>query len=154
MRRMITAAVALAALATPASLFMVGGSTVAGATPKSLVCTGLSGSSSGTVTISKCAVPTADKATYASASAKATTLITGGSIKWTSSGKTTIFKIKVKSSTGCAGGALTEIATGSVTGGTAATAVTSVGQPVSLKVCVQTTGTKAISLYPGTKADI
>jgi hypothetical protein len=150
---MITAAVALAALATPASLFVVGGSTVAGAaTPKSLVCTGLSGNAKSTVTISKCAVPTADKTLYASASAKASALLTGGTITWTSSKKTTIFKIKVTSTTGCAAGDKSELATGSVTGGTAASAVTSVGQKVSLKVCVSSTD--AITLFPHTTASI
>ena len=43
MRRTIVAAAALAALAMPASLVVVGGSTVAGATPKSLVCSTVSG---------------------------------------------------------------------------------------------------------------
>jgi hypothetical protein len=152
MRRMIIAAAALAALATPASLFVVGGSTMAGATPKSLVCTKLSGTSTGTVTISGCAVPTADKTTYASASGKSSSLAKGGTVTWKSSGKTTIFKVTVKASTGCPTGDLTEKATGSVTGGTAATAVTSKSQPVSLTVCVSSKG--VISLKSGTKADI
>ena len=153
MRRMIVAAAALAALATPASLFVVGTSTVAGAaTPKSLVCSKVSGSDKSTVTISGCAVPAADKKTYASASGKATSLEKGGTITWTSSKKTTVLKLKVTGSTGCATGDLTEKATGSVTGGTASTAVTSKGQPVSLTVCINKSG--AISLKPGTKADI
>ena len=153
MRRMIVAGIALAALATPASLFVVGGSTVAGATPKSLVCSKVTGKDTSTVTISGCAVPAADKKTYASASGKASNLEKGGTITWSSSKKTTILKLKVTSSTGCPAGDLTEKATGSVTGGTASTAVTSKGQPVSLTVCVNS-ATGAISLKPGTKADI
>jgi hypothetical protein len=153
MRRMIVAAAALAALATPASLFVVGGSTVAGATPKSLVCSKVSGSDKSNVTISECAVPKADAKTYASASGKASSLEKGGTITWTSSKKTTVLKLTVKSSTGCAAGNLTEKATGSVTGGTASTAITSKGQPVSLTVCVNT-ATGAITLKPNTKADI
>jgi hypothetical protein len=153
MRRTIVAAVALAALATPASLFVVGGSTVAGATPKSLVCTKVSGSDKSTVTISGCAVPKADAKTYASASGKASALAKGGTITWSTSKKTTVLKLKVTSSTGCAAGDLTEKATGSVTGGTASTAVTSTGQPVSLTVCVNS-ASGAITLKPGTKADI
>jgi hypothetical protein len=154
MRRMIIAVAALAALATPASLIAVGGSTVAGAaaTPKSLVCTTLSGSASGTVKISGCAVPAADKKTYASASGKSASLAKGGTVTWSTSKKTTIFKVTVKASTGCPSGSTTEIATGSVTGGTAATAVTSKGQKVSLTVCVTKAG--ALSLKKGTKADI
>jgi hypothetical protein len=62
-------------------------------------------------------------------------------------------KLKVTSSSGCAVGDLTEKATGSVTGGTAAKAVTSKGQPVSLTVCVDV-ASGAITLKPGTKADI
>jgi len=153
MRRTFVAAAALVALATPASLLVVGGSTVAGATPKSLVCTKVTGSDKSTVTISGCAVPTADKKTYASASGKASSLASGGTITWSSSKKTTVLKLKVTSSTGCPAGDLTEKATGSVTGGTASTAVTSKGQPVSLTVCVNS-ATGAISLKPGTKADI
>jgi hypothetical protein len=154
MRRTIVAAAALAALATPASLFVVGGSTVAGAaTPKSLVCNKVSGSDKSTVTISECAVPTADKKTYASASGKATSLESGGTITWSSSKKTTVLKLKIASSSGCAVGDLTEKATGSVTGGTATKAVTSKGQAVSLTVCVDVSS-GAISLKPGTKADI
>jgi cysteine sulfinate desulfinase/cysteine desulfurase-like protein len=153
MRRMIVAAAALAALATPASLFVVGGSTVAGAaTPKSLVCSKVSGTDTSTVTISSCAVPKADAKLYASASGKASSLEKGGTITWTSSKKTTVLKLTVKSSTGCAVGDLTEKATGSVTGGTASTAITSKGQAVSLTVCINKSG--AISLKPGTKADI
>ena len=152
MRRMIVAAAALAALATPASVIVVGGSGVAGATPKSLVCSSVSGKDTSTVTISKCAVPAADSKTYASASGKATSLEKGGTITWTSSKKTTILKLTVKGSSGCASGDLTEKATGSVTGGTASTAVTSKGQAVSLTVCINKAGT--ISLKPGTKADI
>ena len=152
MRKTIAAAAALAALAMPASLLVVGGASVAGATPKALVCTKVSGSDKSTVTISGCAVPAADKKTYASASGKATSLEKGGTITWTSSKKTTVLKLKVSGSTGCAVGDLTEKATGSVTGGTAATAVTSKGQPVSLTVCINKSG--AISLKPGTKADI
>ncbi len=153
MRRMIVAAAALAALATPASLFVVGGSTVAGAaTPKSLVCSKVSGSDKSTVAISECAVPKADAKTYASASGKASALASGGTITWTSSKKTTVLKLKVTSSTGCPVGDLTEKATGDVTGGTASTAITSKNQPVSLTVCITKAG--AISLKPGTKADI
>ena len=153
MRRMIVVAAALAALATPASLFVVGTSTVAGATtPKSLVCSKVSGSDKSTVTISTCAVPKADAKTYASASGKATSLISGGTITWTSSKKTTVLKLKVTSSTGCVKGDLTEHASGTVTGGTASTAITAKGQVVNLTVCITKAG--AISLKPGAKADI
>jgi hypothetical protein len=91
MRRMIISVAALAALATPASLFVLGGATPAGAAaPKSLVCTTVSGTATGKVTVSGCNVPAADKKTYASAVANpGESLATGGTIKWASSGKTT-----------------------------------------------------------------
>ena len=153
MRRMIVAGIALAALATPASLFVVGGSTVAGATPKSLVCSKVTGTDTSTVTISGMRRTCGRQEDLRQRQREGLEFGKGGTITWSSSKKTTILKLKVTSSTGCPVGDLTEKATGSVTGGTASTAVTSKGQPVSLTVCVNS-ATGAISLKPGTKADI
>jgi hypothetical protein len=156
MRRLIISAAALAALATPASLFVTA---PAGATvPKSLVCTKVSGNAGSKVTISGCNVPTADKLTYASASApKGLALATGGTVTWSSSKKTTIFKITKTATGGTAcknvKGTGEVVATGSVTGGTAAKAVTSTGQLVSVSICLNTT-TAAISIAPGTTAKL
>jgi len=156
MRRLVISAAALAALATPASLFVTA---PAGATvPKSLVCTKVSGNAGSKVTISGCNVPAADKLTYASASApKGLALATGGTITWLSSKKTTVFKITkyVQAGTACAKVPNTGevVATGSVTGGTAATAVTSKYQLVSVSICLNKT-TAAISIAPGTTAKL
>jgi hypothetical protein len=157
MRRLVLSAAALAALATPASLFVVGGSSPAGATtPASLVCTKVSGSAGGKVTISGCNVPTADKGSYASASApKGLSLDTGGTITWSTSKKTTIFSITsaLQEGSACKHVANTGevVATGKVTGGTAA--VTKKNQVVSVSICLNKT-TAAISIAPGTTAKL
>ncbi len=126
--------------------------------PKSLACTRVVGSENSTVTISGCNVPTADKLTYASASApKGVALATGGTVTWSSSRKTTIFAITkvVAGGTACTTvpGTSEIVATGSVTGGTAAPAITSNGQLVSVSICLNTT-THAITIAPGTTAQL
>ncbi len=157
MRRLIISAAALAALATPASLFVVGSTTPAGATtPASLVCTKITGNAGSKVTVSGCNVPTADKTTYASASApKGLALASGGTLTWASSKKTTKFVITktVQAGTKCKtipnSGEV--VATGHVTGGTAA--VTKVNQVVSVSICLNKT-TAAIKIAPGTTAKL
>ena len=160
MRRLIISVAALAALATPASLFVIGGTAPAGATtvPKSLTCTKITGNAGGKVTISGCNVPTADKKTYASASApKGLALASGGTLTWSTSKKTTVFKITstVQSGTACAKVKNTgEVqASGHVTGGSAPKAISSANQAVSVKICLNKT-TAAISIAPGTTAKL
>ncbi len=128
------------------------------AVPKSVICTKITGSAKSTVTISGCNVPTAYKTTYASASApKGTALAAGGTVTWSSSEKTTIFKINstVAGGTACASVPNTGeiVATGVVTGGTAATAITSKTQVVSVSICLNKT-TDAITIAPGTTAKL
>lgn len=158
MRRLVISVVALAALATPASLFVVSATPAGATTPASLVCKKITGNAGGKVTISQCNVPTADKLTYASASApKGIALATGGTLTWASSKKTTKFSISnyVAAGTKCATVPNTGevVATGKVTGGTASTAVTKLGQVVSVSICLNKT-TLAISIAPGTTAKI
>ena len=158
MRRLIISAAALAALATPASLFVVGSTTPAGATtPASLVCKRSAGNSGGKVTVSGCNVPTADKLTYASASApKGLALATGGTLTWASSKKTTKFVItqmpRQARSARRSRSSGEVVATGHVTGGTAA--VTKVNQLVSVSVCLKTAAPNAIKIAPGTTAKL
>jgi hypothetical protein len=160
MRRLIVSAAALAALATPASLFVMGGAAPAGATtvPKSIPCTSITGtfSATGTVTISKCTVPKADAKTYASASAKTKSLATGaGTITWASSKKTTKVKVTFKAATknACtvAQGSEYVIKGSVVKGGTAA--ITPTGQVISLSICFNTTNDK-ITIAPKTIAEL
>lgn len=156
MRRLVISAAAVAALAAPASLFVVGAGGPAGAVAPSLVCTKVTGNAGSKVTISGCKVPTADKTTYASASApKGLALDTGGTVTWSTSKKTTKFAITkvVESGTACKTVKNTGevVATGKVTGGNAA--VTSVGQAVSVTICLNKT-TAAISIAPGTTAKL
>ncbi len=159
MRRLIVSAAALAALATPASLFVIGSAAPAGAaTPKSIPCTSITGvlSSTGSVTISKCTVPKADVKTYASASAKTKSLATGaGTITWASSKKTTKVKVKFTAATknACtvAQGSEYVIKGSVVSGGNAA--ITPVGQVISLSICFNTTNDK-ITIAPKTTAEL
>ena len=161
MRRLIISAAALAALATPASLFVMGSAApVAGAaTPKSIPCTKVSGtaSASGKVTITDCTVPTADKTLYKSAVAPVKSLLTGkGKITWSSSAKTTAISVTFKEATPnkCGAGSSEYAIKGKVVaGGNASTAVTPVNQPIAMSICLKSSN-NAVTLAPGTKAEI
>jgi hypothetical protein len=158
MRRIVTSVAALAFVATPISLLAVGGATPSGATtkPASIVCTKVSGSVTGKVTVSGCTVPAKDKTLYASASAPVTALRDGGNLTWSSSKKTTKISKPTTSTTGTACKSVkgtSEIAAkGTVLKGSTA-AITPTGQPFAVDVCLNTT-TGAISIAPGTKADL
>jgi hypothetical protein len=160
MRRLVNSVAALAALATPASLFVMGSATPAGATtPTSLACKKVSGTLGGKVTVSACNVPIADKLSYASASApKGLALATGGTLTWATSKRTTTFVIThyVQAGTACktVPNSGEVVATGHVTGGTAPRAITSLNQPVSVTVCLKKSAPYAISIAPGTTAKI
>ena len=161
MRRMIISVAALAALATPASLLTMS-SLPAGAvtTPKSIPCTKVSGTASakGVVTITNCTVPAADKVLYKSAAAPVASLITGkGKITWSSSKKTTQISVTFGLATknGCSktvGSNEYNIKGKVVKGGTAATTVTPVNQPIAMSICLSKTN--VVTLAPGTKAEI
>jgi hypothetical protein len=146
MRRLIMSATAVVALATPAALLAVGNATPAGAASKSSVsCTALTGTTKGTVTVSKCTPASATNKTVTGTSLK---LATGGTLTWAPSGQTTIVS-KPKLTVGgkaCAKGSTEEVATGSVTGGTSK--YTKKGDVFSASVCL--TGTK-VNILKGSK---
>jgi hypothetical protein len=158
MRRIVTSVAALAFVATPISLLAVGGAAPAGAAkvPASIVCTKVSGTATGKVTVSGCTVPKADAKTYASASVTpGESLATGGKITWTSSKKVTkISKPTVTGGTACKNvkGTTEVVAKGKVVTGSTAV-ITPVGQPFAVDICLNAT-TGAISIAPGTKADL
>ncbi|MGD0393269.1 MAG: hypothetical protein ABSC41_11565 [Acidimicrobiales bacterium] len=137
---------AVVALATPVTLLAVGNATPAGAAAKSSVtCTALTGTTTGTVTVSKCTPASSTNKTVTGTSAK---LATGGSLVWAPSKQTTIVskpKLKV-GGTGCAKGSTEEVATGSVTGGTSK--YTKKGDVFSASVCL--TG-KKVTIVKGSK---
>jgi hypothetical protein len=114
-------------------------------------CGTLTGTATGTVTISHCS-PTNSK--YVSASAPTASLASGsGTITWSPSGKTTTFTDTFSQATTnrCASSGGTEYdAKGKVTGGTAA--YTKVGDKVKAAVCLDSSGN--LSLVPGTKAGL
>jgi hypothetical protein len=151
MRRILLMTAAVAAAAIPASVVIVGTSTPAFAS-YSLTCAKMSGTDTGTVTISKCDVPKADKKTYKSASGAAAALESGGTITWSSSGATTtIAKPTLSSGPGtCKKGDTEVTATGPVTGGTST--VTSSSDTFYAEVCVASNG--ALSLVKGTDAEL
>ncbi len=109
-------------------------------------CKKLTGSATSTFTISTCSPV---KAQYKSASAKSSTLASGGgTLTWSPSKKTTVVKgtITSKGQGGCALGSTEYDLAGSVTGGTAT--YTRKGDTVKGRACLSATG--ALSLVPGT----
>jgi hypothetical protein len=112
------------------------------------VCGKLSGSISGTITITKC---TPTSASYKTAKGPASALTTSGTFKWASSGKTTIVSDTLSSpgQGSCAAGSIERDIAGSVTGGSAKK-YTKVGYVVSVRMCQN--GSGKLSLVPGTKA--
>jgi hypothetical protein len=146
MRRLIMSATAVVALATPAALLAVGNAAPAGAAAKSSVtCTALTGTTTGTVTVSKCTPASSTNKTVTGTSIK---LATGGTLTWAPSKQTTIVG-KPKLTLGgkaCPKGSSEEIATGSVTGGTSK--YTKKGDVFSASVCLS--GTK-VSILKNSK---
>lgn len=87
MRRLVMAASAVIALSIPVGVAVTGSSAPAFAGGSSIQCTGLKGTETGTVTISKC-TPSGGKG-YKSASAPSADLATGGNLTWSNSSATT-----------------------------------------------------------------
>lgn len=87
---------------------------------------------------------------------KGVALATGGTLTWASSKKSTKFVITkyAQKGTACSKvpGTGEVVATGHVTGGTAA--VTKVNQLVSVTVCLKTAAPNTISIAPGTTAKL
>jgi opacity protein-like surface antigen len=155
MRRLLTAAAVVVALSIPASVatVAVAGPAFAGT---GITCTGLKGTITTTVTISKC-TPSGGKG-YKTASAPATDLATGGNITWKSSGATTtIGDASVGGGTSqgsCKKGNIEYTFTGQVTAAsTTGTGIPAVGDPVSATACVETKNGK-ITLLKGTAMDL
>jgi hypothetical protein len=152
MRRLLTVAAAAVALSIPLSVAAVGLAGTAGAAATSSVtCTGLTGTITSTVTVSKCK-PSGGKG-YKSATGSAASLASGGKLTWKSSKATTTVgdtKASTVSPNEC-GAAGTEYAfTGKVTAAsTKGTGIPKKGDAVKADACVSSTG--AITLLPGTK---
>ena len=159
MRRVILGVATLATLAVPVAIATVTLAPAANA-GSSLTCTKLKGTETGTVTVSKCSVVSADKKTYKSLSGSALNLATGGTLTWTSSGATTIVGPPTLSTPtgGCKatkpGKAPTQtetLATGTVTGGTSA--VTHAGDTYRIEICITTKNGK-LALVKGTSVSL
>jgi hypothetical protein len=148
MRRFVAVALTAAAIAVPSATVLAVSGSAEGAATHSIACSGLSGTETGTVTVSKC-LPA--KAGYTSVKGTSTKLATGGTLTW-NNGKTTIVGKPKLNLTGkaCPKGDTEDTATGSVTGGTAAN--TKKGDTFSASVCITKTG--AISILKNSKVDL
>ena len=143
MRRFATVALTAVALAIP-SATLVGIAAPAGAVSH-VTCTALTGTTSGTVTVSKC---TPASTTYKTVTGTSLKLALGGTLKWAPSGKTTIVGKPTLNTKGkaCPKGSTEEVATGKVTGGTST--YTKKGDVFSASVCL--TGSK-VNILKGSK---
>jgi hypothetical protein len=156
MRRILLSAVIGLGVAVPASMAAIGTSAPSAfATGSSVTCKLVTGTSTTSITFSKC---TPKNALYKTASNTIANLTNGGPLIWSPSNKDT-YSNTTYSSPGqgscTTAGALEEDATGTVIKGsgtmkTTAKAYTKIGDVESLRLCVNPDGT--ISLVPGTKA--
>ena len=150
MRRLLMVAAAAISMSIPLSVATVGFAGTAGAATSSVTCKGLSGSITTTVKISKC-TPSAGPG-YKTASAPASSLASGGKLKWSSSKATTTVgdaSVTTVSPNACGAGGTEYSFTGKVTGAsTKGTGIPKKGDSVKALACVSATG--AITLLPGT----
>jgi len=145
MRRLFLIAATVTTVSLPASFMAVGLSTPAGAASPP-ACAKLSGTATGTFTLSKC-TPKNKQNSKATGSGPA--LATGGgTITWSPSGGTTAISVTfTQSGSSCKKGSTEYVVSGSVTGGTST--YTASGQTVSADACVS--GSGALSLVKHTK---
>jgi hypothetical protein len=153
MRRLLAVAAIATAISIPASVATVGFAGPAFAA-SGVTCTGLKGTDSGTVTISKC-TPSGGKG-YKSASGAAASLATGGTITWSKSSATTTIGDTSTSSPGqggCKKKSTEYDFSGKVTAAsTTGTGIPAVGDSVSARACVTSAG--KLSLVKGTVMDL
>ena len=137
MRRILLAVAAAVSFSVPASVALIGTSSPAFAS-SSLTCMKLGGNFNTSITTKKCSVPPADKKTYKSASVVVSTLASGGTFTWSSSGATTTLGPASITSPGrgrCGKYDTEQDITAIVTGGTSM--VTSEGDTFAADVCVR-----------------
>ena len=149
MRRLFMAATLAATLAVPATLVATSSPAFAAS---SITCKKLSGTITGTITISKCKPKAPKGEKDKTLSGQAANLAAGGTLTWAPSGKTTIVGSPNTTSPGqgaCKAGSTEYDSTGTVTGGTST--YTHAGDAFSSKDCVDGSGN--ITLLKGTTAD-
>lgn len=149
MRRLFLAMTATLALAVPASLVAIGSTAPAGAA-SSVSCKKLTGSATGTFTISKCSPKSKTNKTASGTSANLAT--GGGTITWSPSNGTTTVTVTFNQATtnGCKKGSTEYDVQGSVTGGNST--YTKVGDAVSGRACLS--GSGALSLVKKTSLTV
>jgi len=150
MRRIATVATTSLALTVFATLAGLAITSTPALAASGISCSSLKGTATGTVTIGRCAP---QQKANTSASGAATSLISGGTVTWKSSGQTTIITLSVHSpgQGSCKKGSKEEDATGSVTGGTST--YTKAGNPVAIRACFTQQG-GTLSLVKGSKAQL
>jgi hypothetical protein len=154
MRRILAVAIIASAISVPATVATLGMASGQAFATSSVSCTGLKGTATGTITISKCS-PSGGKG-YKTASGASASLATGGNITWKSSGATTTIGDTSVSSPGqgsCAKKDTQYDYTGTVTAAsTSGTGIPKVGDSVSGDVCLTSSG--KITLVKGTTLDL
>jgi hypothetical protein len=148
MRRLLLVVATVTTLAVPASIASVALSGPAWAS-SGVACTKLSGTISGSFTVTKCTPKNKkDKKATGTSTALATG---GGTITWSPSKGTTTLSVSFsQSGSSCPKGSSEYVVSGSVSGGTST--YTSSGDPVSADACV--TGGGKLSLVKGTAMDL
>jgi hypothetical protein len=154
MRRILAVAIIASAISVPATVATLGMASGQAFASSSVSCTGLKGSATGTITISKCS-PSGGKG-YKSASGTGAELATGGNITWKSSGATTTIgdaSFNDEGQGSCKKNDTEYSYTGQVTGAsTTGTGIPAVGDTVSGDVCLTSSG--KVSLVKGTSLNL
>jgi hypothetical protein len=141
MRRLFIAAAVASAVALPVSVTAVAFAGPASAAATPVACKKLSGTITGSITISKCSPKSK---TNKSAGGLAASLASGGTITWTPSNQTTTVSLSVSSpgQGACKKGSTEYDVTGSVTGGTST--YTHSGDAVAGKACATSGGSLSL----------
>jgi hypothetical protein len=149
----MAAVAAAVAIPVSAATVVVGGAPNAFAS-SSIQCTGLKGTDTSTVTISKC-TPSGGKG-YKTATGTAVDLATGGNLTWSKSGATTTIgdtSYGEITNTGCSKKDTEYSFTGTVTdASTTGTGIPKVGDSASADACIASSG--KITLAKGTVMDL
>ena len=151
--RMVRGSIAVAAALVPLAGVSALAASPAGAVPKGITCTKLSGSANTSTGVDKTKVTGCNGNTGASGKSKGMITDTTITDKW-ANGKATTYTMSATAGSGCTQpNALTEVESGTVTADN--TKSTTIGAAVSATVCVVPSATNPavfkISLLPGTK---
>jgi hypothetical protein len=150
--RIVGGLIAASAVLVPVAGFTALAAAPAGAAPKGISCSKLSGKANTTTGSENIKLSTCTGNTGGSGTEKGTITETSGTVKWVN-GKSTTGTVATASGSGCASGDITETISGNVTADS--TGSTTVGAAVSATVCAKPSATNPavykLSLLSGTK---